>query len=656
MLFIFKSVQIRLAVALIAMALVVIACTASAKNEPYFGKTKPPEGQVLRYVSGSEPESLDPQIGTGQPEARIYMALYDGLCEYDPKTAGPIPSIAESWEPNQDNSEFVFHLRKNARFSNGDPITAQDFLYSFRRALSPELAARYAYIAYYIKYAEAYNNGSVFVRDPRTGEFLLERDFSEPADNSSNNETVSTPSGAALATESSAQNTPFHEYIHSPTRVTLPGDQAGRAKALAKNAKLKAAVEGKEFVPVKAEDIGVEAVDDYTLRVTLGQRAPFFISLMPHQLFRAVHRKTIERFHEAWTQPGNIVTSGAFKVEAWVPYDRLVVVRDPMFWDAARVQLSKIIFYPLQDNTTIMNLYKAGAVDAVQNHSVPASWLDHVRSLRDYMGAPEVTTEYYQFNTTKKPMDDVRVRRAFNMSINKVALAEWRKVAIPWAGLTPKGIFPGYPQPAGEGYDPQKAKQLLAEAGYRDASGNYDPKKFPVDQVELTTNSEGSNVQIAEFIQAQWKQNLGITIPIKSMEFKTFLVYRANLEYKGIARSGWVGDYMDPNTFLNIFTTRTGDNGTGWYDPKYVAMINEANSMLDSQKRLQLLAQAEAYLLDAQPIIPLFSASTNWTKKPYVKGMYPNPQTLHPWKYVYIEYDTSKWDQGVPDMTPGGAD
>jgi oligopeptide transport system substrate-binding protein len=437
--------------------------------------------------------------------------------------------------------------------------------------------------------------------------------------------------------------------MHSPERLTLPGDDKKRAKALDANPKLKSAIAGKEFVPVKAEDLGVEAVDDYTLRISLSRPEPFFLSLMPHQFFRVINHKAIETSGDAWAREGTIITSGPFTLESWKPYDRLVVKKDPTYRDAASVRLDKIIFYALVDSTTIINLYKAGEIDAMLNHSVVAAWLDTIAPYKDYMDAPEAGIEYYQFNCTRPPTNDVRIRKALNMSVDKKALGAWRH-AKPLTAITPEGMFPGYPQPKGDQFDPEKAKTLLTGVGYRDNSGNFDPSKFPTDQIEIDVNPEGANLPLAEFLQAQWKQNLGITIPIKIMEQKTFLAARANLEYKGLSRNGWSADYMDPFTFLGLYYTPTGNNGTGWWDPKYVALLDEANRQGDPQKRYELLAKAEAQALDAQPIMPLMTTSARWMKKPYVKGMYPNPANLFPWKFVYMERNPAKWDYGVPNM------
>ena len=652
-----KQKQIIMLFLLASMSIAALSCSATSDKDPFFGKTAPPAKNVFRYVSGDEPESLDPAISNGQPEARIYMALYDGLVEYDAKTLEPRPALAERWQANNDSSEFKFYLRHNGRFSNGDPIDANDFVYSFRRALKKETASRNAYLSYYIKYAQAFNEQRVFVQDPQTGQFLNAKDYDdttppEPLAGTS----LDTAKDEYSSSGQHAENEPdsdFHKQLHAPLRLTLPGDAKARNKALDADPKLKAAVAGKELVPVKAEDIGVEAIDNYTLRISLVQPAPFFTGLLAHQLYRVVPRKAIEKYGSQWTQPQNIVSSGPFKVKTWQPYDKLVLERDPMYWDAATVKLDEIHFYPMSDNPTIMNLYKVGEIDAVLNHTVPNAWLEVVKVKQDYMDGPEAAIDYLLINVTQPPMNDVRVRKAFNYAIDKNAWATWRKIVKPLTAFTPEGIFPGYPQPKGDQFNPEEARRLLGEAGYpvtKKADGSYSCPKFPVDQVEYIYNTQESNKAMAEWMQAQWKQNLGITISLRNMEWKTFLNVRAKLEYKGFSRGAWSADYMDPFTFLSLFYTG-GENGTGWLDPKYVAMLDEANRTLDPKKRYELLAKAEKFLLDAQPMIPIDTSAINWVKKPYVKGMYPNPGSLFPWKYVYIERDPSKWDYGTPSLT-----
>jgi ABC-type oligopeptide transport system substrate-binding subunit len=652
-----RSNRVLITLVMLLLAAGAVSCMVGAKNEVFFGRTSPPKGNILRYVTGDEPESLDPIISSGQPEARIYMALYEGLVEYDPKTLEPVPAIAERWNPNNDSSEFIFHLRRNARWSNGDPITAQDFVYSARRAVSPEEASRNAYLAYYIKYAQAYNEQRVFVRDPTTNQFLLARDFADPAESGTAEPLTAKPLLDGTSEYNSQEtsvgpDTEFHRFMHSPIRLVLPGTEKDRNKLLDKNAKLKEAVQGKEFVPVKAEDIGVEAIDDYTIRICLVQSGPFFSGLLAHQLFRFVPRKAIERWGNHWTEPEHIITCGPFKMKSWKPYDHLVVQRDPMYWDAATVKLDEIHFYPMADNPSIMNLYKVGEIDAVLNHTVPNAWLEVVRTKKDYMDGAEAAINYLQINVTQPPMNDVRVRKAFNMSVDKNAWAAWRKIVKPLTAFTPEGIFYGYPQPKGDAFDPAGARKLLADAGFPvtpKPGGGFECKSFPVDKVEYIYNTQESNKAMAEFMQAQWKQNLGITVSLRNMEWKTFLTARAKLDYKGFARGAWSADYMDPFTFLSLFYTG-GESGTGWEDPKYVAMLDEANRTLDKKKRFELLAQAEKYMLDAQPVIPIDTAALNWVKKPYVKGMYPNPGSLFPWKYVYIERDQAKWDNEPPNM------
>jgi oligopeptide transport system substrate-binding protein len=675
----FNLSQTRLGVAFIALSLLVSSCASTARSR-YFGATQPPQENVLRYISGSEPESLDPQVPTGQPEARVLMSIYDGLVEYHPKTMDPIPALAESWQISSDGTEFLFNLRRNARFSNGEPIRAQDFVNMFRRALSPELAAQNAYLAYEVKYSEAYNSGHSFVRDAN-GNFLLKKDFEEaqkPAENAQPDANQPAPAASpetapAKTAESFGPDTEFRNYINSPMRLTVPTDEKGLAELTEKNPKLKAALEGKEFVPVRAEDIGVEAVDDYTFRLKLRLPAPYFLALLGHQFFRLPHQPTIDKHGAAWTRPENIVTSGAFKLETHHPYDKIVVIKDPYYWDAENVKLDRIEFYPLEEATTMMNLYKAGSVDSVYNQVVPAPWNDEIRQYKDeYLNHPAVTIEYYTFNVLRGPTKDLKVRQALALTVDREALAKFRRTPKPLADFTPEGIFPKYEEARQKVYaellkennitqeewqarifNPAKACQLMREAGYQvndTDGGRCAVTDFPVNEVTITYNTSESNKATAEYIQAQWRQNLGITMPLRNMEWRTFLAVRKAVDYEGVARAGWVGDYMDPNTFLKLFRGANNDSSTGYYDPEFDRLINAANSETDPQTRLEMLARAEFYMMQAQPVAPWLTQSTNWMKKPYLKGIYPNPGTLHPWKFVYIERDPNKWDREVDNI------
>ena len=269
-------------------------------------------------------------------------------------------------------------------------------------------------------------------------------------------------------------------------------------------------------------------------------------------------------------------------------------------------------------------------------------------------------------------MDNLKVRQALSLAVNREALAQFRKTPKPLSNFTPDGIFPKYDEARrkvfgeqlkaenitveewskGRMFDPEKARRLMTEAGYPviQTGNGWSCPTFPVDKVTLNYNTAESNKAFAEFNQAQWKQNLGITIPLKNMEWKTFLPFRSSVQYEGIARNAWVGDYMDPFTFLNLFYSPQNDGATGWWDPKYDALLDAANKELNPQKRREMLATAEFQVLQQQLVIPLMTQATNWMKKPYVKGMYPNPGTLFAWKFVYIETDPNKWDANAENL------
>jgi ABC-type oligopeptide transport system substrate-binding subunit len=792
--------QFRFVLVLFVFSLVTAGCSSSAKSR-FWGKTEPPKQNVLRYVTGPEPESLDPQIPSGQPEARIFMALYDGLVEYDPKDQQPIPAIAESWESAPNLDEFIFHLRKNAKWSDGKAITAKDFVYSFRRGFRPETLSRTAALGYFITYSEAFNGKQFFLQ--KNGKFVLANDVAEEPHE-------------AKPVEPFGTETEFRKFIKSPERLTLSSDALKRSQAVEPNPKLKEIfkltaadlknapgltakiksggdgltkflganlpadalacgencsdaakqsladglnkildtdllfakdwfasfaapetvkklneaivaenkkrsdanakideeiaatedpakkaekeklkkkpitklfaanrylleqvfpdeIEPTALVPIKEEDIGVEAVDDYTVRLTMRQPAPFFVGLLAHQFFRLVPEQSVEKNGTNWTRVQNIVTCGAFKIKEYHPYDTLILEKDPNYWDAENVRLDGIEFVAVEDQFTRLNLYKAGEVDAILNHSVPSSWIDEIKGFEDeYLNFPENATSYYSFNVRKPPFDNPKVRKAFHKAIDRKTLSDSRKVTKPLYYYTPSGIFPDYDKamekigeeiragkkiPAEEwakrnDFKPEMARELLTEAGFpvQKSGSGYSCPTFPADKVALTFNTNETNRAIAEFVQAQWKQNLGITIPLKNMEFKTFLPMRNALQYEGMAQSLWSGDFMDPYTFLSLHYGFPNDGGSGFQDDKYDKMLDEANAELDPQKRYEMLARAEYYAIDQMPATPLTINATNWLKKPYIKGLYPNPGTLFPWKFVYIERDPAKWDKNVVNI------
>ncbi len=642
--------------AVMGLALISGAC-APKGSDKYFGKTVPPKDNVLHYISGSEPESLDPQISDGQPEARILMALYEGLVEYGPKDQQPIPALAKNWEISPKVDEFIFHIRDNGKWSDGTPITADDFVYSMRRGFDPDTASRTASLGTGIKYSEAFNGGQVFVKKGET--YLLDKDFG--------GETK--PPEPTFGPE-----TALSRVLHSADRLTLDGDEKKRQKQIDGDPKLKAAVVGAEFVPVKAEDIGVEALDRYTLRITLRQSAPYFLGLLAHQFFRLVPKHVVSQFGRAWIRPEHIVTCGPFRIKTERPYDALIVEKDPNYWDAANVHLNGIEFYPIEENATQLNLYKAGSIEAFLNHTVLSSWVDEIKPYKDeYLNFPENATASYAINMTKPPFDNPKLRQAFVLAVDKDAVSDFRKVTKPLFGVTPTGTYPDFDaamkkvgeelrQKSGQTpeqwakqtklFDPERARKLLSEAGYpvQQQGDGWACPTFPVENISLTFNTNENNKAIAEFVQAQWRRNLGITVPLRTMEFKTFLAERHTKQYVGFAQLLWSGDYMDPYTFLSLHYGKESAGDTGIDDPKFNAMLDEANAELDPQIRYEKLARAEYYLLDQAIVVPLTINATNWMKKPYVKGMYPNPGTLLPWKFVYIEQDPAKWDHDVDNI------
>lgn len=520
----------RLAAGLLAVALLALPGCGRSADRGGNG------GNVLRIGNGAEPEGLDPHIVTGVPEDRILTNLFEGLVNMTQEGLKPIPGVAESWTESADGLMFTFHLRNNAKWSNGDPVTAADFLYAWRRMLTPSMAAEYAYMLFVMKNAREYNEGKL-------------TDFGQ---------------------------------------------------------------------------VGCRAIDDYTLEVTLSNPTPYFLQLHTHYTWYPVHQATIEKFGamddrvSKWTRPGNFVGNGAFQLVRWEPNRILTVTKSDTYWNRDSVRLDGIEFHPVVDLQTEERMFRSGALDITYDlgvSKVPGYRKDHPEVLRldAYLGS-----YFYRVNTTRKPLDDVRVRRALAMATDRDAIVNnvMRRGERAAGWLTPPDTN-GYTSRSSVAYDPEAARRLLAEAGYPGGKG--------MRSFEILYNTHDNHRLIAEAIQQMWKKNLGVDVTLTNQDWKVYLTNTSNeiMDYD-VARAGWIGDYVDAMNFLECFTTDNGNNRTGWSSPAYDNFLKQAAAEAELDKRNEFYQLAEKILVEEMPIIPIYFYTRPFLLSTDVKGLAPN--------------------------------
>lgn len=503
--------------------------------------------QILHRGNLSEPQDLDPHVVTGVSEFNIMAALLEGLVNEDPQSLAPIPGVAASWTLSDDQLHYTFHLRPDARWSNGDPVTAADFLFSYERMLSPAFGAPYAYMLYVLEGAEAFHRGDA----------------------------------TNFAT------------------------------------------------------VGVKAPAPNILELTLKAPVPYLLSMLNHHSWFPVHPPTILRFGPmdelgtAWTRAGNFVGNGAFSLATWDAGSKIVVRKNDTYWDRDRITLREIHFYPIGDNNIEERAFRAGQLHVtgtVPIDRIAAYQKDHPELLRL---APYLGTYFYLFNVTRPPLNDVRVRRALSMSIDRERLVQ--RVTLggesPAYNFTPPGTA-GYTARASFTADPDAARQLLAEAGFPGGAG------FP--HMEILYNSSDAHARIAQAIQQMWKETLGIDVQLVSREWKVYVAEETEKRYD-IGRMGWVGDYVDPNSFLDIWLTDGGNNRSGWSNAEYDQLIAAASRATNNNERLEIFQRAEELLIAEMPIAPLYFYKSKALVAPSVKGWHPNILDHHPCQSVSLE-------------------
>jgi oligopeptide transport system substrate-binding protein len=503
--------------------------------------------QVLHRGLGYEVSDLDPHLVTGIAEGEVLRALFEGLVVEDPVDLHPVPGVAESWDISPDGLTYVFHLRANARWSDGTAVTASDFVESYRRILTPSLAADYASMLYLLQGAEAFHKG-------------VTRDFSR---------------------------------------------------------------------------VGATAPDPRTLRLTLEHPASYFLPLLTHWAWLPVPLATIAKNGPAfergnpWTRAGRLVSNGPFALQTWQPGRVIVVQKSPTYWDAAQVRLHAIHFYPIDSVDAEERAFRAGQLHVTD--ALPVGKIDAYRQATPAVLRidPYLDTYFYRFNTTRIPFTDARVRRAFALAVDREAIVQriLRGGQSPAHAFTPPGIG-GYTPAAAIPTDFAAARALLKEAGYEGGRG--------LPAIELLYNSSENHRLIAEAIQEMWRRELGVEVQLVNQEFKATLAARRSGDFQ-ILRSNWIADFVDPAAFLDIFRSDNGNNYTRWSSIDYDSTLFAAERATDHAARLALFQKAEALLLDAAPIIPIYHYTHVFLIQPSVKGWHPTLLDHHSYKHVWLE-------------------
>lgn len=384
---------------------------------------------------------------------------------------------------------------------------------------------------------------------------------------------------------------------------------------------------GQDFNEGKIKDsslVGVHALDPYTVKVELEHPTAFFLDLCAFQTLYVVPRQTIEKYGDRWLMAHPLPSDGPFQLGFWRLNDKIRLVKNPRYWDAAHTQSDIIDLLPVGSANAALNLYEHGQVDIVWDRElIPSDLTDILLKRPDFHTFNYLGTYFIRFNVTKKPFDDPRVRRALALAIDKERIVKkitraGEQVA---AHLVPDGTA-NYLPAEGLGYDPAEAKKLLAEAGYPDGKG------FPPFEYMFNAAAGGAaklHENIAIELQQMWHDNLGIDMVLRQLEWKVYLSAQSHLDYQ-LSRSSWIGDYNDPQTFLGMFTSTDGNNRTGWKNEQYDALIRAANNEPDLKKRAETFRQAETLLIhDEMPVIPLyFYIGINYFDTNKIQGVYEN--------------------------------
>ncbi len=513
-------------------------------TETKAGSDELAEVQEITINNAAEPESLDPYHVGGVPGSSVVRQMFDGLTSTD-VDGNTIPGVAESWE-TKDNKVWTFKLR-DSKWSNGEPVTADDFVYAWRRGVDPNTAASYS------------------------------------------------------------------NYL---------------ANARVLNAKK--ITEGK----AKPEELGIKAIDDKTLEVTLSEPVPYFPDMLTYSVTKPVPRKVVEKYGDKWTNPENIVVNGAYKLAERKLNDKIVLEKNPEYYDKDKVTIEKVTLLPIPKSTTDVTRYKAGEVDVTADDIPPEQFAQLQKELGDQVKvSPKLCSYYYEYNITKAPFDDKNVRLALSMALDRSIITDkvmkqGQTISYQMTPVATKGIKKFEPEWASWSMDKRltEAKKLLNEAGYN----KEHPLKF-----ELLYNTNESHKKIAVAVGALWKESLGfVDISLVNQEWKTYLDNRKAGKFP-MVRAAWCGDYNEPSAFLNVLKTKGSGNYGGYSSEVVDGLLNQTlQAGVDETQRMKLYNQIEEEFNKDIPDIFMFHYVSPRLVKPYVKG-FSDKDPLNNWQAKY---------------------
>ncbi|MEI8197211.1 MAG: peptide ABC transporter substrate-binding protein [Phycisphaerae bacterium] len=537
---------------------------------------------TITVASADDIKTLDPGAMSWAVDIRAATGLWEGLTTNDPITLEPRPGVASSWEISPDTLTYTFHLRPNARWSNGDPVTAFDFAFAWQRNLRPVTAAQYLNMLLHIQGAQAYYDALEAAAKPTAG-------------------------------------VPAGRRADEGVGTTLPAPPA--------------------------QVSGIVVVDPHTLVVHLAGPCTYFLDLLAFPPYFPLHEASMRPFlidHNPalgyapqWIRPPNLVSNGPFQLTDWQFKRYLQFEPNPYYWDRSAVQCPRLRLVSYAgDARAALLAYQTGVVDVLS--WVPQQFapelLAQVRAgqRRDVQFQPVFGSYYYEFNCLKKPFNDPRIRKALALAIDKRQLTErvLRMGQRPLNVLVPPESIPGYASPAGLEMDVPAARRLLKEAGYPDGAG-LEPVEI------LYTNTDLIHDRIAQAIGQMWQENLHIAVTYRGLERATFGADRKSQHF-GIARGGWYGDYPDPMTWLNLLRTNDGDNDGKYSNPRFDALLDQADAEALPAKRLALMVAAERILVEEDfPFIPLYQYADGFVYDPaQIAGMDLNVRMLVQFKYL----------------------